>query len=234
MGYSFILLGFYSMSPTHNPYREKLHGERFKYDVDKYSFKPTIEALMGSKLDCLHEYLGDFSVFERKNDQSTLAHRVFYSNYEKHIKDLYLAFLSEVIKPIIGEDFYYQVIPTFRVGLPGNKFVGEYHKDSDYNHLGHEINFNLGLSGYHGLAALRTETFPGSKDFMLLESPYGSFFSFDHIGCLHGSDPNPNEITMTSFDFRISPSSLYYDSDAGSVNTGSKMMRGSYFSSEVI
>ena len=56
----------------------------------------------------------------------------------------------------VKEDFYYQVIPTFRIGLPGNKFVGEYHKDSKYNHQSYELNFNLGISGYLGDAALKS------------------------------------------------------------------------------
>ena len=69
---------------------------------------------------------------------------------------------------------------------------------------------------------------------MLLECPYGTIFSFDHIDCLHGSNPNPMNSTMVSFDFRLAVKDLYYDSDAGSVNMGSKFQPGSYFSSSAL
>ena len=74
-----------------------------------------------------------------------MAHKVFYANYETRFKPLYNRFIREVIKNIVNEEFYYQVIPTFRVGLPGNKFVGEFHKDTQYSHQDYEINFNVGL-----------------------------------------------------------------------------------------
>ena len=72
-------------------------------------------------------------------------------------------------------DFYYQVIPTFRLGLPGNRFVGEYHTDRKYNHESHEINFNLGLTEYDN-NALRVEAYPGSKNYIKLECKYGNIF----------------------------------------------------------
>ena len=40
---------------------------------------------------------------------------------------------------------------------------------------------------------------------------------FDHIDCLHGSDPNETDKTMVSFDFRLALKDIYYDTD-GSVN----------------
>ena len=120
------------------------------------------------------------------------------------------------------------------MGLPGNKFVGEYHKDSFYDHQSYEINFNLGISGYEGKAALQTEVSPNSKEFTYLECPYGSIFSFDHIDCLHGSDINPNDKTMISFDFRIAPKSLYFDKDVSSINIRKAFKPGEYFSKETI
>ena len=41
---------------------------------------------------------------------------------------------------------------------------------------------------------------------------------FDHIDCLHGSDPNETDKTMVSFDFRLALKDIYYDTDASSVN----------------
>ena len=218
-----------------NTLRKQLHGKSFEYDSEKYNFKQVLEELFGCKTEDLHLHLGDFQRFKRNNDQSTLAHRIFYSNYNDKIKDLYDEFMIDVISNIIDPvEAYYQLIPTFRIGLPGNTFVGEFHKDSDYNHQSYELNFNLGISNYVGEAALRTQKTEDSEEYMLLECPYGTIFSFDHIDCLHGSNPNPMNSTMVSFDFRLAVKDLYYDSDAGSVNMGSKFQPGSYFSSSAL
>ena len=69
---------------------------------------------------------------------------------------------------------------------------------------------------------------------MILESPYGRIFSFDHIDCLHGSDKNLTENTMVSFDFRLALKDIYFDSDASSVNLSTNFVPGSYFSEMVI
>jgi hypothetical protein len=220
------------MSQIENPIRKRLHGLTFDYDTSLYPFKKVLEDLYGCELGGLHKHLGSYQLFDRQNDQSTLAHKVFYANYVSAIKPLYCRFINKFISPIVAVPFHYQVIPTFRIGLPGNRFVGEYHKDSKYNHLGYEVNFNLGLSGYTGEAALRVEKPAGSGDFVLLECPYGKVFSFDHIDCLHGSEPNPYDVTMVSFDFRLAVADLYRESDSASVNTGVEFRPGSYFSAE--
>ena len=141
--------------------RQNLHSKSFNYDIRSYPFKEILEELLGCSLDHLHETLGDFEKFRRNNDQSTLAHKVFYSNFRNLIRPTYEKFIKEVVSKIIYPyKFYYQLIPTFRVGLPGNVFVGEYHKDSQYNHLPYEINFNLGLANYVGEAAFKTQKIP--------------------------------------------------------------------------
>jgi hypothetical protein len=43
---------------------------------------------------------------------------------------MYEALIKDFIAPLVSEKFYYQKIPTFRIGLPQNKFVGEFHEDS--------------------------------------------------------------------------------------------------------
>ena len=215
--------------------RQHLHTKSFNYSTEQYPFKRILEDLFGCPLFNLHKTLGNFDIFNRTNDQSTLAHKVFYANYNKLIKPIYERFIEqEVSKIIYPYKFYYQLIPTFRIGLPGNVFVGEFHKDSKYNHLPYEINFNLGLENYLGEAALKTEILPNSKKWKILECPYGNIFSFNHIDCLHGSEINHSEKTMVSFDFRLALKDLYYDSQAESVNLKTSFKPGFYFSSNLI
>ena len=216
-----------------NELRRYLHTKSFKFSTYEYPFKEVLQELYGCELSYIHEHLGTFDQFERANDQSTLAHKVFYSNFNKSIKPIYERFIKKFIVDILSpHQFYYQVIPTFRIGLPGNKFVGEYHKDSFYNHQSYELNFNVGLANYIGQPSLKTEKEPESKEFILLESPYGNIFSFDHIDCLHGSDPNETSKTMVSFDFRLALKELYFDTDASSVNLATSFVPGSYFSKD--
>ena len=134
----------------------------------------------------------------------------------------------------MSEDFYYQKIPTFRIGLPGNKFVGEFHKDSDYNHQDYELNFNLGLCNYFGKTSLKVQEKPNSKNFIYLECPYGEVFSFDHINCIHGSELNTSGQTMVSFDFRIALKNYYFDSEKKSITNNSIFNKGFYFNKELV
>ena len=217
-----------------NKLRKNLHSKHFDYDTNIYPFKSKLDNLFGFSCERMHHYLGDFKEFERENDQNTFAHKVFYANYKSLIYPIYKSFHQNFLSKIIKEPYYFQNIPTFRIGLPGNKFVGEYHKDSDYNHKDYEVNFNLGISGYEGKSALRTEKTPNSNDYIFLECPYGKIFSFDHIDCKHGSEKNQSNKTMVSFDFRIALKSLYYDSEEQSVNMKTKLNIGSYFSNELI
>lgn len=214
--------------------RKKLHTKKYIYDVEKYPFKAILENILGVELENIHYWLGDFSEFNKDTDQNTIIHKIFYANFEEKISSIYSDFIKNEISNFIPHDFYYQIVPTFRVGLPGNKFVGEYHKDSNYNHQDYELNINLGLSNYFGDASLKTEIEPNSNIFTKLECPYGQVFSFDHINCLHGCEINSTGKTMISFDFRLALSNFYYESSARSIGIGKSFNTGSYFSKDII
>ena len=92
----------------------------------------------------------------------------------------------------------------------------------------------MGLANYLGKAALKTEDLPKSNNYIYLESPYGQFFSFNHIDCLHGSEENLTSKTMFSFDFRLALKEFYFDSSANSIGIGTPFKIGIYFSSEII
>ena len=214
--------------------RLELHGKKFKYSTKKYPFKKILEELFGVPLYSIHEWLGEYKTFNKYNDQSTLAHKVFYANFNKHFKFIFDDFIANEVSDLITLPFHYQLIPTFRLGLPGNKFVGEFHKDSNYNHQDYEINFNLGLENYIGEASLKTQLNPKSDNYIFLECPYGYLFSFNHIDCLHGSEVNRTNKTMVSFDFRLALKEEYSDSKAKSITNNTKFNIGSYFSKKCI
>lgn len=214
--------------------RSRCHGQLFNYDTSRYNFKERAEELFGCSLAGLHEWLGSFERFDRRNDQHTLAHRVFYSNYTRAIKPVYDEFMSDFMSRVVDMPFSYQVIPTFRIGLPGNRFVGEYHKDSKYAHPEFELNFNLALSNYLSPCCLMSETVPDSGEFHPIECRHGQIFSFNHIDCMHGSEINTTDETMVSFDFRLAMMPFYQDTGSRSINMRRAFSIGDYFSSNII
>lgn len=220
-----------------NQLREDLHLKKFKYDTKKYPFYEYLSALFGvSDLENIHEYLGHFDPFKREQDQYTILHKVFYANFKfknSPLKKMYEDLIKSFISSLVPQKFYYQKIPTFRIGLPDNKFVGEFHRDTAYNHQPYELNFNLAIANYKNSAALITEDIAGSKNLITAEIDYGEVMGFDHIGCFHGSEINQTGKTMISMDFRLALADMYYeDPNAKSVNMNSKFIIGDYFSEE--
>jgi hypothetical protein len=220
-----------------NQLREDLHLKKFKYDTKKYYFYEYLSALFGvSDLENIHEYLGHFDPFKREQDQYTILHKIFYANFKmpnSPLQKMYENLVKDFISSLVPQKFYYQKIPTFRIGLPKNKFVGEFHRDTAYNHQPYELNFNLAIANYKSSAALITEDIAGSKNLITTEIDYGEVMGFDHIGCLHGSEINQTGKTMMSMDFRLALADMYYeDPKARSVNMNSKFIIGDYFSEE--
>ena len=214
--------------------RQQVHGMTFSYELEKYPFRQELEKLFGIELQDLHLWLGNFEKFDRKNDQQTIVHRVFYSNYSKIIEPIFKNFITNFVSQIIDFPFAYQVIPTFRIGLPGNRFVGEYHTDAKYNHPDFELNFNMGLSNNLKPCCLMSEKVSNTNEFYPLECENGEIFSFNHIDCLHGSEINTTDQTMVSMDFRVAMIPFYEEIDAKSVNMNSSFKIGDYFSKEII
>ena len=105
-----------------------------KFNKEIYNFLDIVSNWLNiSDLSKLHN-LKKYDKFKRKNDQSTDWHRLFYKKIreDKIFSITYKKFLKEIIKPRFNEDIVYQKIPTFRVHLPGNIAVGEFHKDKFY------------------------------------------------------------------------------------------------------
>ena len=219
--------------------RRNYHLKKFNFNPEEFDFFGSFSDLFGvNDLEKIHQFIGCLDTFERKNDQNTILHKVFYSNFKSknsNLSTLYERFIRTFISSIVPLSFYYQKIPTFRVGLPKNKFVGEFHKDTLYNHMPYELNFNLPIVNYKKSAALVTEDFPGSGNLISAEIDYGQVMSFDHIDCLHGSNINETGKTMISLDFRLALKDFYYENPkAKSVNMNSHFRIGDYFSEELI
>jgi hypothetical protein len=201
----------------------------FQYDVLRYPFPEVVQNYLGT--DRLEEIHGDvdLDVLTREKDQSTDFHRAYYTRFGHEFEQIYEPFLIDVVRPFIGEDIIYQRIPTFRVHLPGNIAVGEFHRDRDYSHADGEINFWLPMTRAWDTNAVWIESSEGAADFRPYPVDVGEVLVFDGVNLAHGNKLNETGKTRVSFDFRVIPRSRYMPRSEVSINTGVKFEIGGYF-----
>lgn len=199
------------------------------YEVDRYPFLAIIQGYLGAdRLDEIHEGT-NHELLTREKDQSTEFHQAYYERFGEDFERIYKRLLGEVVWPFIGEDLVYQRIPTFRVHLPGNIAVGEFHRDRDYSHGEGEINFWLPVTRAWDTNAVWIESSEGAEDFRPYTVEVGQVLVFDGVNLAHGNKTNETGKTRVSFDFRVIPRSQYKPRTNVSVNTGVKFEIGGYF-----
>ena len=114
-------------------------GKKFSFDKEKYKFRFEIEDMFQScNLENIHEWQDcNFERLTFNTDQRTKLHKNFYGKVrESNFLNVYHYFLKEEILPMFKEDILYQKIPTFRVQVPNNISVAEFHKDNKINTTG--------------------------------------------------------------------------------------------------
>jgi len=157
--------------------------ELLSYNTENYEFGSLVCNWMSTDdLSELHN-IRQYEHFVRSNDQSSIWHKKFYAmiRSDQAFNDIYLNFLANEIKPRFGEEIVYQKIPTFRVQLPGNVSVGEFHKDRDYRNLDwankvKEVNYYVPLTDAYGTNTIWAETEDGKGDFIPMNCKYGDFY----------------------------------------------------------
>lgn len=199
------------------------------YDLHRHDLPTAVAEIMGvDDLRTLGAH-SDYGRFRRETDQSTAYHKAFYDSFET-LRGLYRNFLDEVVAPIIDEPFCFQRIPTFRVHLPANVAVGEFHRDADYSHPEGEVNFWVPFTNAWETNTVWIEDALGSGNHSPAPplSP-GRFLMFDAVRWSHGNVANETKSTRVSFDFRCIPLSQYRPIDARTINTNQRLAIGDYF-----
>lgn len=169
-----------------------------------------------------------------KKDQNSNLHKLLYRTHferENHYSEI----CKWIVSHILNEPAYVQVMPCYRVGFPLNRWVGCFHRDSDFGHSAAEINFICALTAMAGSSALQVEDYPGSFSYISMDLLPGELISFDHIDRLHGCKRNKTGEIVISMDFRFIPlrlSAQAFSFAASTVNTKMALLPGSYFSSE--
>ena len=216
--------------------RRALHLHRLPRTVESLAFVEAVEQGVALPLSSLHTRVGPYALFTPGADNTTDTHQKFYAHHEQ-VQFLYFMLAKRIITDVIGEPCYVQAIPTYRFGLPGNRWVGSYHRDSDFGHGEYELNAICALTPMYNSAALHVEQNAGQHDFEPLNLETGEVILFDHIDRLHGCPLNREEVSVASIDFRFVPqcfAEAAFKNAARSVNTATSFLPGCYFTRELV
>lgn len=210
--------------------------ETFYFGENNFDFTKVVSDLFGiEKLEELHltkkqEYN---EIFKIGFDSSTEFHKQFYDKYREGWPEmiaLYERFIKQFIAPHIKCDFAYQSFPTFRVHLPENVAVGEYHKDADFGHPYGEINYILPMTNSEHTASVWVESGVNKGDFKPVSIQRGNVVRFFGNSLTHGNKINKTGKTRVSMDFRILPLIYYNENNwSESITRKSKFVIGEYY-----
>jgi hypothetical protein len=209
------------------------------YDIKKYPFISEITNFFNvSSLEKIHDERKDLLPKSKLNfntESITDFHSSYYAEQREgwqSLKDTYMAFIKDIIEPVVGEPIICQNMPTFRVQLPGEKAIHKWHYDSDDDHrhpIG-EINFQIALTMMTKENATWCETAPRAEDFFPMVLMPGQFLQFDGNKCRHGNKENTSNVSRVSLDFRVLPLSVYDEHSAkSSLNANKKFIIGGYY-----
>ena len=202
----------------------------FSYDTERYPFRKIIEKILKqSDLENIHNNF-DFFLLERTKDQSTKFHKLFYSEYETSgFKDLYEDFIKTYVAPELDAKVINQAKPTFRVHMHDNLGVGEFHRDSDYEHPLEEINFLVPVTEAIDTSTVWIESETDLADYAPINLKYGECLVFRGGLLTHGNKINKTGKSRISFDFRVIPEKFFKPSAGSSINSGMKFKIGEYY-----
>jgi hypothetical protein len=221
----------------------------FDYDSSVFNFHQLFQdfADPDSKgLNNLHNYIGkEFlptSTISVDNDQRQDIYEVLYAIDKGYNLDLdtpkrgqfltlFDDFVHHIAKNVFKEDLVYQNRPTLRVSFPGNKAVGDWHRDREYNHPLEEVNIWVPITIASNTNTIWIESSFDKEDYSPVNIDIGKFLIFDS-GLKHGNVINDENQTRISFDFRVIPKSIYKTSDAesSSYSQGINFKVGEYYS----
>ena len=207
--------------------------EKYSYNLDEYNFRQEIEKMFGTdQLERIHEIEDcDFGILDMETDQTTNLHKKFYEKVENtNFLNDYKKFLKDVILPHFNEDLLYQKIPTFRIQVPNNISVAEFHNDKSYSHSPDEVNIFLPITEAKETYTIWSESQENLGDYSPMNAEYGEYYIWDGANLKHGNKINESNISRFSVDFRVLPYSKYDENNMQeTITTKIKLKLGSYF-----
>lgn len=206
---------------------------KFEYDTNRFNFRSCMVEVFGTEeLSKIHENSDcNFGILSIENDQGTHFHKRFYEKiWDTNFFEIYHDFVRENILPNFEEDILYQKIPTFRIQVPDNLGVAEFHKDKTYSHSPEEINIFLPLTNAVGNNTIWVESEEDKGDYSPMNAIYGEYYVWDGANLSHGNKINDTGNTRISVDFRVLPMSKFDESNVKeTITMKTKMTIGGYF-----
>jgi hypothetical protein len=208
---------------------------KISYDTTKYPFRQIVSEMLevweGNTipLEDLH-ILEHYDLLVREKDQSTIWHKRYYDKYKTQFLPTYLELVKELKERFGYDEIIYQNIPTFRVQLAeGNLGVGEWHKDSTYNHGTSEVNFWMPFVNTNEQNTIWMESKADKGDYQPYKVNYGEILVFSGANLYHGNKNNDSSQSRVSVDFRLVEPAKFVPNEAGSINMKAKFDVGGYF-----
>lgn len=202
----------------------------FTYELGDFPFPSLVAETMG--IDDLTQLVADLPKRTWQTDQQSPWHAAFYAGFERW-QSAYEWFVREVVAPRLDERCYYQRVPTFRVHLPGNVAVGEFHTDAQYNHPMGEVSFWLPLTDAYGTCSVWIAD--DNEELRPVIAKPGEVVEFSAVERRHGNWVNETGRSRVSFDFRLLPTRMLPTTEGPPTkHTGLQFVPGGYYATEVV
>lgn len=203
------------------------------YDVTQTNFVDPIKGALGlSDIDDLanvHLKFENELPVTRETDSKTSIHQLYYEQIgSTDFYEQYRKFIHSVVGNLVDGPLIVQKIPTFRVHLPNNKAVGQYHRDSDFGHQPGAINFWVPVTPAFESNAIHIAN-TDDVDPSPVAVNVGEALAFDAVNLFHGNEVNLTGQSRVSFDFRVIPEHEYSESSKVSINTMTQLAIGGYY-----
>ena len=200
----------------------------FDYNINEYPFDFLAECCLGCELTNLQS--NAVSQLQVGGEKHSPLHQRLY-RIGKPFHRMYEWFLkNEVFKELNPSLYLYQAVPTWRVQLLNNVATGSFHRDSDFHHSIHSLNYCVALTPMVETSSIWIESQPEAKDHAPLCLSLGQYARFHGSILEHGSHRNQTGKTRVSFDFRLLPKEYYQPTNAKSISMGVKLRLGAYYS----
>ena len=181
------------------------------YNSSEYPFHEVIGRFIGEN-DLSLVSTGDQN-FETKNSyyknmELTPAFERMYAalddeNRGREFYRLYEKFIQEVIRPQFDEPIYYQKKPSHRILFRDLKGQARFHRDSDYGHEDHEVNYWVPQTRAFDTNTIWIESENGKENYKSQNLEIGEYLKFHGAALSHGAMDNITDRTRVSFDFRV-------------------------------
>lgn len=174
----------------------------------------------------------DGPLWKEREDQRSPWHERFYATFADWA-GVYRRFVRAVVSAWMGEPFYLQAVPTFRVHLPGNVAVGTFHTDATYHHPEGEVTFWLPLTRAEDTSSV---WIADERNRLCAPSVMpGDVVEFSAVTQRHGNLVNETGKSRVSFDFRCIPVRRLPDVEGPpSENMKLRFVPGGYYADEIV